>query len=160
MKRVRAHVEVPCQRWLFMAPPVDLFNIFNRDPCVDQSTHVSKLDPVISISSRNLSRVSISVLLLYRSWTYQILSIWDDLSKESGALASHPHSLRLAQKKPGNESRDFWRAHDIPVVPWLCSEHSDGPNSQHLGQLYCQRLFRIKIMGPWRLKALRPQTTC
>lgn len=68
--------------------------------------------------------------------------------EESGALASHPQSRRLAQKKPGNESRDFWRAHDIPVEMehiWVPVLDEKCPNGYRLQQQ--QMLFPHRIMS-------------
>ena len=37
--------------------------------------------------------------------------------EEVGAKSCHPSTAKLGSKASGNESRDFWTAHDIPVAP-------------------------------------------
>jgi hypothetical protein len=39
-------------------------------------------------------------------------------SEESGPQSCQPTTARLGMKPSGNESRDFWRATDIPVESW------------------------------------------
>ena len=40
------------------------------------------------------------------------------LLTEESNFACHPETVKLGSMKPGNESRNFWRRHDIPVVAW------------------------------------------
>ena len=42
------------------------------------------------------------------------------LTQESGPQNCHPSTCRLGMKKPGNENRDFWRAHESLWFPGIC----------------------------------------
>ena len=40
------------------------------------------------------------------------------IAKESGASSVHPDTSKLASRSGRNDSRDFWRFADIPIVAW------------------------------------------
>ena len=77
----------------------------------------------------NLVEVSVHACSLFRS----------SFTEEAGAKNVHPSTARLALRRPGNENRSFWRAHEIPVVPRLrCPPvfiHHPG-NAGYLADIY------------------------
>ena len=51
--------------------------------------------------------------------TQQTMSHGTSIAEESGMKSCNFGTAKLGSLAPGNESRDFWRAHQIPVVPGL-----------------------------------------
>ena len=54
-----------------------------------------------------------------------VSSYWWPFLQESGPEYVHPETAKLGRMRVGNETRDWWRAHKIPVASWLgmCETH-------------------------------------